>query len=157
MFKFNKSFAAVAMAVVSIAASAQDTNKSDFFNQESSAASTSVTSNMGDAAASNGTARKIRITNGQVSELGTGVERGETAGTDRDGNDVTGRNPQRRQNLHSQRKTQIDTEKEPSEFQKFIADNTGKLLPIFGSEFFEIVKREAMGTSDCLPMPIHTR
>ena len=39
MFKFNKSFAAVGMAVACITASAQDTNKSDLFNQESSATS----------------------------------------------------------------------------------------------------------------------
>jgi hypothetical protein len=40
MFKFTKSFAAVALAVASIAASAQITgnNSSDLFNQDSSAA-----------------------------------------------------------------------------------------------------------------------
>jgi protein involved in polysaccharide export with SLBB domain len=136
MFKFTKSFAAVTIAVASIAASAQDTNKSDYFNQESSAPSTSATPSMGDAAAPSGTARKTRITNGQVGELGVAVDRGDTAGADRDGTAVTGRDAQRRQNLRLQRKTQNDSEKEPSEFQKFIADNTGKLLPIFGSEFF---------------------
>jgi protein involved in polysaccharide export with SLBB domain len=127
MFKFNKSFAAVVMAVASIAASAQDTNKSDLFNQESSA--TSVTPNMGDTALPGGTTRKTRITNGQVSEQGAAAVRAGTSGTDRDA--------QRRQRAGLQQMTQNDTGKEPSEFQKFIADNTGKLLPIFGSEFFE--------------------
>jgi protein involved in polysaccharide export with SLBB domain len=130
MFKFNKSFAAAVMAVASIAASAQDTNKSDLFNQESSA--TSVTPNMGDAALqggqAGGTMRKTRITNGQVSELG--------AGTARSGNGLFDRDAQRRQNAGLQQKTQNDADREPSEFQKFIADNTGKMLPIFGSEFF---------------------
>jgi hypothetical protein len=69
--------------------------------------------------------RKVRISNGQVSELGA-----DRAGTERDA--------QRRQNAKLQQKIQSDAnnEKEPSEFQKFIADNTGKMLPIFGSEFF---------------------
>jgi len=118
MFKFNKSFAAAVMAVASITASAQDTNKSDLFNQDSSAAS--ATPNLGDAALSSGGASKRHITNGQGSELG--------AGADRDA--------QRRLNASLQQKTQNDATRQPSEFQKFIADNTGKLLPIFGSEFF---------------------
>jgi protein involved in polysaccharide export with SLBB domain len=129
MFKFNKSFAAVVMAVASIAASAQDTNKSDLFNQESSFTSTSASPNTGDGGLSNsGTTRKIRIANGQASELGVAAVRGAAPVTDRDA--------QLRQNAGLQQKTQIDTDKEPSEFQKFIANNTGALLPIFGSEFF---------------------
>jgi protein involved in polysaccharide export with SLBB domain len=135
MFKFNKSFAAVVMAVASIAASAQDTNKSDLFNQESSVTSTSATPNMGDAAGLTGTARKTRITNGQVGDLGAGG-RGGYGLTDRAGSAVTDHDAQRRQIAGLQQKTQNDADKEPSEFQKFIADNTGKLLPIFGSEFF---------------------
>jgi protein involved in polysaccharide export with SLBB domain len=142
MFKFNKSFAAVTMAVASITAFAQDTNKSDLFNQETSA--TSVTPNVGDAATATGltssTARKTRITNGQVSELGAGAARGNNAATDRlgAGRVIADRDALRRQNAGLQKNAQSDAEaeKEPSEFQKFIADNTGKLLPIFGSEFF---------------------
>jgi protein involved in polysaccharide export with SLBB domain len=135
MFMFNQSFAAVVMAVASIAASAQDTNKSDLFNQESSVTSTSATPNMGDAAGLTGTARKTRITNGQVGDLGAGG-RGGYGLTDRAGSAVTDHDAQRRQIAGLQQKTQNDADKEPSEFQKFIADNTGKLLPIFGSEFF---------------------
>lgn len=134
MFKFNKSFAAVAMAVVSIAASAQDTNKSDLFNQEPS--STYVTPNMGDAAVTPGATRKIRITNGQVSEMGSGAARRGTTLNERAGTAVTERDARRRLASGFQQDTQNDAEKEPSEFQKFIADNTGKLLPIFGAEFF---------------------
>ncbi len=126
MFKFNKSFAAVAMAVVSIAASAQDASKSDLFNQEPAA--TSTMPSLGEVAP-NVEGRKIRITNGQVSELGAGAMRG--------GAPVAGAvEAQRRQNPSLQQKGLSDADRAPSEFQKFIADNTGKLLPIFGSEFF---------------------
>jgi protein involved in polysaccharide export with SLBB domain len=138
MFKFNKSFAAVVMVVASIAASAQDTNKSDLFNQDSSA--TSVTPNVGDAALPGGQpggmTRKTRITNGQVSEPGSGTVRGGSGLSDRVGPAVTDRDAQRRQRDGLQQTTQHGTDKEPSEFQKFIADNTGKLLPVFGAEFF---------------------
>lgn len=120
MFKFNKSFAAVAMAVVSVAASAQDTSKSDLFNQEPAA--TSTTPNLGEVAPT-AEARKVRITNNQLSELGAGVPRLAEA--------------QRRPNATQQQKGQVPAVKAPSEFQKFIADNTGTLLPIFGSEFFD--------------------
>jgi len=120
MFKFNKSFAAVTMAVASVAASAQDTSKSDLFNQEPAA--TSTTPNLGEAAPT-AEARKIRITNGQVSELGAGATRATDA--------------QRRPYASLQQKSQNDAGKVPGEFQKFIADNTGKLLPIFGSQFFD--------------------
>jgi protein involved in polysaccharide export with SLBB domain len=127
MFKFNKSFAAVALAVASVAASAQNTSKSDLFNQEPVA--TSRTLNVGDDAATDET-RRIRITNSQVSELGPGSVRGGTPST------ATDRDAQRRQNIGLQQKGHNDFDKAPSEFQKFIEDNTGKLLPIFGAEFF---------------------
>lgn len=129
MFKFNKSFAALAMAVASIAASAQDTSKSDLFNQESSA--TAGTPNLGDVALPSGGSRKIHITNGQVSEVGTGAVRGGAPAAA-----VDARDAQRRQAAGSLQKSQNALSKEPSEFQKFVADNTGKFLPIFGSEFF---------------------
>jgi protein involved in polysaccharide export with SLBB domain len=127
MFKFNKSFAAVALAVASVAASAQNTSKSDLFNQEPVA--TSRTLNVGDDTATDET-RRIRITNGQVSELRPGSVRGGTPST------ATDRDAQRRQSIGLQQKGHNDFDKAPSEFQKFIEDNTGKLLPIFGAEFF---------------------
>jgi protein involved in polysaccharide export with SLBB domain len=141
MFKFNKSFTAVVMAVASIAASAQDTNRSDLFNQELPASS--VTPTVGDAASASGstsgTVRKTRITNGQASELGATVRSG-NGRSDRIGAAAVDRDEQRRQNAglqhKSQSQSQSEIDKEPSEFQKFIADNTGKLLPVFGSEFF---------------------
>jgi protein involved in polysaccharide export with SLBB domain len=120
MFKFNKSFAAVVLAVASVAASAQDISNSDIFNQE--AAATSTTPKLADVAPT-AEARKTRITNRQVSELGAGAMR--AADT------------LHRPNASLQQKRQNEADKAPSEFQKFIADNTGSLLPIFGSEFFD--------------------
>ena len=133
----------MAMAVASIAASAQDTNKSDLFNQETSPTSV-TTSNMGSAASANGltsdAARKTRITNSPFSELGAGSTSGNGAAADRlgAGRPVVDRNAAHRQSAGLLQQTQngTDNDKEPSEFQKFVADNTGKLLPIFGSEFF---------------------
>ncbi|GAA5012520.1 SLBB domain-containing protein [Massilia kyonggiensis] len=129
MFKFNKSFAAMAitMAVASVAASAQDATKSDLFNQEPVTMSTMPSMGGG---ASAGEARRIRITNGQVSELGPDGARGGITAA------VANRDAPRRQNAGPQRKGQNELDNVPSEFQKFIEDNTGKLLPIFGSEFF---------------------
>jgi protein involved in polysaccharide export with SLBB domain len=152
MFKFNKSFAAAALAVASVVASAQDTNKSDLFNQEAPAAPTtqnasdsafnSSTQNVSDSAsnssASNSSvsasepARKMRITNGQVSELGANPQR---SLLDRDAQRRLS-DAQRRLGSAKQKNDQKNTIKEPAEFQKFIAENGGELLPIFGSEFF---------------------
>lgn len=132
MFKFNKSFAAVAMAAVSIVASAQDTNRSDLFNQDPSA--TSVTSNAGDAAAGSRTVRKTVITNDQVTESGMAAVRG--VDMDRAATAIADRDAQRRLSASLQQTAQNEAKKEPSEFQKFIADTRGEQLPIFGSEFF---------------------
>jgi protein involved in polysaccharide export with SLBB domain len=136
MFKFTKSFAAVALAVASIAASAQITgnNSSDLFNQDSSAAAGTLnvpgTSGMGGASSSSALSRKMVITNGQVSELGAAAIRNGTSANP-PGTQARGINAER--DLQSRER---DIEKEPSEFQKFVADNTGKMLPVFGSEFF---------------------
>ncbi len=112
MFKFTKRFTAVVMAVASTAAAAQDAStKQDLFNQDISAPS-----GMGDVATPSAP-RKISITNGQVRELGA-------AG--RDTPPVAGVPPSR----------EVAVDKPQSEFQKFVADNTGKALPIFGAEFF---------------------
>jgi len=133
MFKFNKNFAAVALAATSVAASAQDmnTNRSDLFNQEPS----TTTSGRGEVAATPAQPRRLSITNDQVSELGAaGVRNG--AGVNIP--DSQSRRPiqNAQQNGRELNNRDVGVEKEPSEFQKFIADNTGKMLPIFGSEFF---------------------
>ena len=136
MFKFTKNFAAVALAATSVAASAQDmnVNRSDLFNQEQSASpSTNATSGMGDTV-SQSQSRRQSITNSQVSELGAAAIRNGASDT------LTGAESRRpNQGMQQNRELNnrdIEVKKQPSEFQKFVADNTGKLLPIFGSEFF---------------------
>jgi len=144
MFKFTKNFAAVALAATSVAASAQDTNtnRPDLFNQESSTSvsSTNATSGMGDALATQSQSRRLTITNSQVGELGEAASRngtGTAMQSDQFGRIQAGRNaPSRMQTGRELNNRNIDVKNEPSEFQKFVADNTGKMLPIFGSEFF---------------------
>jgi protein involved in polysaccharide export with SLBB domain len=142
MFKFTKSFAAVALAVVSIAASAQSTsyNSSDLFNQDSSsAAATSNAPGMREAASSSTLSRKLVISNDQVNELGAAAQRNGTSDAQARGRNGE-RDPQRLRNGVLQngelQNRERDVEREPSEFQKFLAENTGRMLPIFGAEFF---------------------
>lgn len=134
MFKFTKNFAAVALAATSVAASAQDmnTNRSDLFNQEPSTSNTSM--GMGDASALQAQPRRLSITNAQVSELGAAA--GRNGAADNLGGADPRRSAQATQQSRALNNRDIEVEKQPSEFQKFIADNTGNLLPIFGSEFF---------------------
>jgi len=146
MFKFNKNFAAVALAATSVAASAQDVNsinRSDLFNQEPSS---NRSATAGDGITSPSQQRKLSITNNQTDELGAGAIRNSASqGTQsrrqtlgmQQGRDLTGRGLNGRELSNRELDNRsFDVEKEPSEFQKFVADSTGKMLPIFGSEFF---------------------
>lgn len=149
MFKFNKCFMAVALAVASISASAQQSsNNSDMFGQDATG--------MGDAAStsapvSSGTSpRRVSITNaqaGQASMTGTrsgyadennlnGGTRRQEAGAGGRANSSAEFNPNNP--LATRRGYRLPGARfaELSEFQKFISDNTGQILPIFGSEFF---------------------
>jgi len=142
MFKFNKNLTAVALAATSIAASAQDmiTSRADLFNQTMSSTS-SATQGMGDPSLLQSQPRRLSITNSQDLEqdaldrngMGNlpgnqarrgmaGMQNGELNGRGLNGRQLNNRG--------------FEPEKESSEFQKFVADNTGKMLPIFGSEFF---------------------
>jgi protein involved in polysaccharide export with SLBB domain len=146
MFKFNKNFAAVALAATSVAASAQDVNsinRSDLFNQEPSS---NRSATAGDGMTSPSQQRRLSITNNQADELGAGAirnsasqgtqSRRQTSGMQQ-GRDLTGRGLNGRELSNRELDNRsFDVEKEPSEFQKFVADSTGKMLPIFGSEFF---------------------
>jgi len=132
MFKFTKNFAAVALAATSVAAFAQDMNsRSDLFNQD--VPSTSATSNVSDFTPSATQSRRLSITNNPSDAL-MGANRGGNAAN------ATGAQ-QRRVQPGMQQGMELNNrdnfvEKEPSEFQKFVADNTGKMLPVFGSAFF---------------------
>ena len=134
MFKFTKSFAAVALAATSIAASAQDANgRSDQFNQDMSSA-TSTSQGVGETMQSSTPSRRLSITNNLSDGSGTVAGRNVTT---QDMNGQLRRGASGLQQNGDLNRRRFDVEKkEPSEFQKFVADNTGKMLPIFGSEFF---------------------
>jgi protein involved in polysaccharide export with SLBB domain len=139
MFKFTKSFMAVAVALAlaaaAIGASAQESdNKADMFGQDQTGASDAASmtgANLGSASG-----RKVVITNkphGQPEALAesrsiaaNGRNSGRT-GAEPD----NGKGPRRAFGKQGDAK-----EAEQSEFQKFISDNTGQALPIFGTEFF---------------------
>jgi protein involved in polysaccharide export with SLBB domain len=132
MFKFNKTLLAVVVATAAIGASAQDL-KSDLFNQEqgdNTSAQNNDTSSGAPGASAAGVSlggstqsRRVRITNGQA---GAGDIDQRRSGLDQDALTKAAKQGNGEQK-----------ENEPSEFQKFIADNNaGKMLPIFGSEFF---------------------
>jgi len=135
MFKFTTSFAAVALAAMSIAATAQDTNSSrtDLFNQDMSSASDTG------ASLQSTQQRRLSITNNQVDSLGSVGGRNGTM-LDMNGSQMRRSASGLPQNgeLDSRQlnNRRLDVEKAPSEFQKFVAENTGKMLPVFGSEFF---------------------
>jgi protein involved in polysaccharide export with SLBB domain len=133
MFKFTKSFMAVALAVAAIGTSAQESNnRADMFGQEQSS--------VGDAASMTGaslgstTARKVMITNkppGQTGALAEGIAANGRSGAQPASEPDNGRDARRAFGKQVGAK-----EPELSEFQKFISDNTGQVLPIFGAEFF---------------------
>lgn len=116
MFKLNKSFAAASLAIASIAVSAQETNKNDMFGQEPAAVNESVAAPVAPAS------RRATITNAP-NQTATTAQAAQAAGSDA--------NAPRSFDRRTMRKPVV-----LSEFQKFISENTGKVLPIFGSEFF---------------------
>jgi protein involved in polysaccharide export with SLBB domain len=118
MFKYTKSFAAIAMALMAISASAQDT-KSELFGQESSS---SVGDSVTATAPASASARRVVIANTAASPAAAAAQAASEAG-----NGVIAPKAVAR--------SAVDNAV-VSEFQKFIADNTGRVLPIFGAEFF---------------------
>jgi len=122
MFKFNKSFMAVAMAMASISAFAQQSSN-DMFGQDTSAINGG---GMGAMSLPNtSSARRVSITNAQNGEISDTANARSVNANDRD------------MNAGASRAAMNTNNRKPlSEFQKFILDNTGKVLPIFGSEFF---------------------
>ena len=144
MFKFTKSFMAVALAVASVGASAQDSiNKADLFGQDQSSqagADDSTTApipigvNQGTASS-----RKTIINNSSAGQAAAAAAaRG--LSTTGNGNVVNNDNSLSSGNATVPRHVLGDQSGETvpalSEFQKFNLENTGQLLPIFGSGFF---------------------
>jgi protein involved in polysaccharide export with SLBB domain len=124
---------AVAVAAVSTTTSAQETYKSDrsdMFGQEQVAP--------GEALSTAQSARKLSITNATASQVplmrGAAGER-ETSQAGRDAGSVDDglayAKPSQQRGSR-----ELAGKEPPSEFQKFIFENTGKSLPIFGSKFF---------------------
>ncbi len=146
MFKFTKNFLAAALAMASIGASAQDsTNKSDLFgqdqyNQPGADNATTPSGAMGTGSMTSGTnlgamsSRKVIIANtppGQAAAAVRGMLPG--AGNVNVPGNINGNGTVPQPAVGNQTGEKIP---ELSEFQKFIADNTSQILPIFGSEFF---------------------
>jgi protein involved in polysaccharide export with SLBB domain len=151
MFKFTKSFTAAALAVTAFAASAQETsNRADMFGQEQPTAAEQS------ALPSSTQPRKLSITNSTAGQTGLNAGQGQYSqrqsgqGQYGQGMDQAGQGSARgRANVNganqngrfapypaNQKQQMADQNAPLSEFQKFIDDNTGKVLPIFGSEFF---------------------
>jgi protein involved in polysaccharide export with SLBB domain len=134
MFKFTKSFTAVALAMTAIAAFAQEaTNKADMFGQD-------TPSTLGDSvnAAAPAQARKLTISNapaGQAGAQALNQAYGQAQGQAGRGRPAAN-GAREGMDSHQLQKQMADQNAPLSEFQKFIEDNTGKVLPIFGSEFF---------------------
>jgi protein involved in polysaccharide export with SLBB domain len=150
MFKFTKSFMAVALAVASIGVSAQNsTNKGDFFGQDQS--SQSATDDNTTAPATAGvnlgptSARKVFITNGPTGQ-GPAAAAAAAQGFPMPGKSIPGTNDvvngNNNNNVNGTAPQFVPANQlgervpELSEFQKFIWTNTGQILPIFGAEFF---------------------
>lgn len=162
MFNFTKSFMAVALAAASVGAAAQDyLNKADLFGQDQS--SQSSQSDADDNAPNPGSTGMNSMTNGVnlgaggsrrviIANTPTGqaaaaaAARAATSGGNGNGNGSNnGAGFNNNNNFNNGNGTGQQSvlgnrigEKSPelSEFQKFIADNTGQYLPIFGSGFF---------------------
>lgn len=118
MTKITRRLVAVVLTVTSIAASAQDgANKEEMFGQVSTPTVTS--------SAAPETPRRVNITNSNAGVAESNAEPdsvvpGRTSADTRAKPSSTARAPE------------VGT----SEFQKFIADSTGKILPVFGAQFF---------------------
>jgi len=119
MFKFTKSFTAVTLATMAAAAFAQELpSKTDMFGQDTSSAADAVTAS----AAAPGATRRVTITNASSPAAAAAQAAAEA------GNGVISPKALAKQG--------VDKSGQLSEFQKFISDNAGKVLPIFGAEFF---------------------
>ena len=155
MFKFTKSFTAVALAMMAISASAQETsNRGDTFGQELPSTVGSNSSAPSSSSSSSSLPRKQSITNASAQNGLQGIDQsygqgmrqsqevGRTGVNGRSQTDRAGRsgNDARDSAEFRQFQQQIADQQAPlSEFQKFIEDNTGKVMPIFGAKFFRNV------------------
>jgi len=144
MFKFTKTFAAVALACSSLAVSAQslqslqslqtgqDTNgQSDMFNQDANAQGTQTS---GNAPGTVTLPKRLTITNSQFGEQVGPNGISTNANMDAQARALAAAQAAGQSGQPGLQVLGADIKK--SEFQKFLFDNTGKDLPIFGSDFF---------------------
>jgi protein involved in polysaccharide export with SLBB domain len=133
MFKFTKKFMAVALAAASVGASAQ----SDMFGQELPRAENPV--------ALPAAPSKVRITSANAAQAPTqaSTDVNNVTGVNNRTGVSNGANVDNGVDLDNGARTErtagrqsFKKRAELSEFQKFISENTGKVLPIFGAEFF---------------------
>lgn len=138
MFKFTKSFLAIALAVASLGASAQETqSKADLFGRDQHNIDDVATNPVTTGASLGSTpTRRVTITNMPTDQIASnGNGRGTaTARRIAPGTVVDLDNDFASQQTSASRLGEKTAEL--SEFQKFISDNTGQVLPIFGREFF---------------------
>lgn len=117
MSKITARFLAVALASTSIAASAQETFKADLFGQQPV--------NVGDVTAP-AAPHKLNITNAGAPDTTAETVKGALAPAGSQPDLAFPGTPQ----------TPNKASNPPNEFQKFVADGAGKILPVFGAEFF---------------------
>jgi protein involved in polysaccharide export with SLBB domain len=148
MLNLTKISTAVFLAVTSIAAAAQNTNNtnSDLFNQDTSTTTpASAVANMPAPAPSQTLSRRGSITNAQARDVNVNGRAGslpeQASGQAAAQANLLGAGQARQpaqgvtQNSESSGR-QNDQETTPSEFQTFVAESAGKILPVYGSDFF---------------------
>ena len=135
MFKIIPGLLAVALAVNSINVSAQNSaGKDEMFGQE---ASTS-----GEAPPAQNTPRKVRITNGTSEQRALGQDRDSPydesggQGNRQEPRDASASRRADSRNGQGDERAESSREKTLNEFQKFMRESTGKILPVYGAGFF---------------------
>ena len=127
MFKISTGFLAVTLAVSSMGASAQSTaSRDDMFGQDVPSTDSAV--------ATPSVPPKVRITNSERAGLPQAAAPSSQRATARR-NDQ--RNDQRGDRAAPQPGERMRETEVISEFQKFLSDSTGRILPVFGAGFFE--------------------
>lgn len=123
MFKISTGFLAVTLAVSSIGASAQSaSSRDDMFGQDMPTAESSVSS----AGVPAAPPQRVRIANSEQPDRSQGA-----AATSQQGAQRGAMQPGAAQRNDGRAPEVI------SEFQKFLSDSTGQILPVFGAGFFE--------------------
>jgi protein involved in polysaccharide export with SLBB domain len=130
MPKITRCLLVVALAVTSIAASAQQgPGKTDRFGQPVTALGESdVTS--APALASPEAPRRVNIRNSGAADGADADDVADAAAMNNPAS-LTGQRPWQQQALFPRARAPVT-----SEFQKFVSDGTGKILPVYGAEFF---------------------